>query len=205
MNRDLLALVLRDVLDAHHRHGLLPRVSTPIRTQPCARDAPARAAHFERGARFRRRGQLEHEHALVSDLLQRHQTGIPLDPPLEGQQVIVGAPAVVVHVRRHHVARQRLDRVDQIPRELRVAEVEAHAEVRQLEILLDQAHQLLRGRQPVRDHLERQANAERRGHLLERLDAPARRVRAVVVGPRLLRVGDPDVHDHERRSSDGRA
>ena len=78
---------------------------------------------------------LEHQRAVVADLLHR-QSAPPAQSivPSNGTQMIVGAAAVVVHVRRDQVLRHGFDRVDDVAVQVRVAEVEADADVGRVEI-----------------------------------------------------------------------
>ena len=96
--------------------------------------------------------------------------------------MIVGASAVVVHVRRDQVLRHGFDRVDQIAVDMRVAEIEADADAsRAVQIVFDEVHERSGARQLVRDHFDRDLDAERLGGSLQFLDAAPRR-RAAVAG-----------------------
>ena len=53
-------------------------------------------------------------------------------------EMIVALAAVVVHVRRPQMARERLDRFAEVAHQVRVAVVEADADVEAVELLFDQ-------------------------------------------------------------------
>ena len=113
--------------------------------------------------------------------------------------MVVGATAVVVQVRGDDVSGERFDGLDQVAREMRVAEVEADAEIRQVDIVLDETHQAFGRRNPVRDHFERQPHPQRRGRRGKRLDAAAGRIGPVLGRRPLLRLRHAHVdHDEVR-------
>ena len=117
---DLLALVPADVFDVDVRQSFSARRQKLF--HPVCRACPR--AH-ERVLRRSLRVHLEDERPLVSDFLHRRQRGGPVDRPLEREEVIVGAPAVVVHVRRDQVLGHGFNRVDDVTVEVGVAEVQA--------------------------------------------------------------------------------
>ena len=87
--------------------------------------------------------------------------------------MVVGPPAVVVHVNRRQVSRDRFDGVDEVAVHVRVAEVEADAGVARLQVVLDEVHERPGARQVVGDDLDRDANAERLREPAQLLDAAA--------------------------------
>ena len=56
-------------------------------------------------------------------------------------EVIVALAAVVVHVRRPEMAGERLDRLAEVAHQVRVAVVEADADVDAVELVFDQPHE----------------------------------------------------------------
>ena len=121
--------------------------------------------------------QLHQVSAFVANLLHRHQRLIPVDRPAVGHEMVVVASVVVVHVRRDDVLGDRLDRVGHVAHQVRMAEVEADAGARTVELLLEHRHERRRVRQAVRNHLDRDAHAERRrpaGRSLQGCEPPQR-------------------------------
>jgi len=99
--------------------------------------------------------QLEHEYALVADLLQTDCRRLPVNRALEGYEVVVGATAVVVHVRGDDVSGKRFDGLDHVATEVRMAEVETDPDLVRLQVFLDEMHERTGPRQLVRDHFDR--------------------------------------------------
>ena len=126
------------------------------------------------------RGDFEHQRVVVADFLYRRHGRRPVDRAVEGDEVIVSTSGVVVDVRRHEMARHRLDRVDEIAVHVCVAEIEADADVERLEVLLDEVDQRRRSRQLIGNHLDGDVDVERRREPPQLLDAAPRPVAAVV-------------------------
>ena len=94
--------------------------------------AVALARAFVPSARLRGRPvcrDLHHQRAIVADLLDRRQRRGPVDGAVERDQMLVHPPAIVVHVRRDQMPRDRFDRIDEVADQIRMAEVEADPDV----------------------------------------------------------------------------
>ncbi len=84
LDGDLLAFVLADVLDVYVRHSPLTLPETVPSAAAPAAPAPASPSSTRCAV------ELEHERAVVADLLHRRQRRRPVDRAVERQQVIVG-------------------------------------------------------------------------------------------------------------------
>ncbi len=123
--------------------------------------------------------------------------------------MIVDCTAVIVHVCRDQVSGGGFDGVDEITHEKRVTEIQADAEIRQVQIVFDHLHQRLGRRQVVGNHLERKADAQRLRDRVNLLDAAPGLVPVVVGSRRILGGGQAQVHDqvvvrHRSRNLHGR-
>ena len=121
--------------------------------------------------------------------------------------MIVGAPAVVVHVRRDQVLGHGFDRVDDVAVEVGVAEVQADADlgsgqiVGHRHVFLDEVDERSGPRQLVRHHFHRDLHAERLRQPLQLFDAPARgraRVLHADLGIPRLRSRHAEMRDEHR-------
>ena len=112
-------------------------------------------------------GQFHQIRADVADLLHRDERRVPVDRAQPRHEVSVILPAVVVHVRRDDVLRCRLDGVDHVAHQVRVAEIEADAGVPYVDLAFEHRRQGRRVRQLVRDDLH--------GHRTPRAPARLRR------------------------------
>ena len=109
--------------------------------------------------------------------------------------MIVGAPAVVVHVHRGEVAGHDFDGVDEIAVDVRVAEIEADADLCRFEVFFDEVHERPGARQVVGNDLDGNPNAERFGEQEQLLDAAARGV--AVAAPESRVRARPAEMDHQ--------
>src|SRR5438874_7412178 len=90
--------------------------------------------------------------------------------------MFVGTAAVVVDVDRGKMSRDRLDGISHISLDSRMSDIQADADVRVFDVLLDELRNRAGTRQIVRDHFDGDPDAERFGHSGERVDAAPRRV-----------------------------
>ena len=106
---------------------------------------------------------LEHQHAVVADLLRLHHRRVPVDRAGKRRQMIVALPAVVVHVRRPQWPESVFDRLAEVAHQVGVAVVEADADVEAVELVLRSAQASARGvGERVRNHFDRDANVHAR-------------------------------------------
>ena len=89
-------------------------------------------------------------------------------------QMVVALAAVVVHVRGQEMARDGLDGFAEIAHQVRVAVVEADADVEPVELILDEMHQRLR-RSTAHSESLRARRARSRGSLSRQISSTLRR------------------------------
>ena len=206
LDGDLLAFVLADVfdVDVHSRFSAVVRrqrrsASASSRLHPLrAPSAPSRSVSFADPCAAISSISVP----VVADLLHRRQRRRPVDRAVERHEVIVGPPAVVVHVRRDQVLRHRFDGVDQVAVHVRVAEVEADADAGARRARPRRSARATR-RATARSESLRRATRTPSGSASRCSSSMLRRARvAAVVGRRrLLRAAaGPDVrHQHAER------
>ena len=126
LDGDLLAFVLADVFDVDVHSSSAVAISRQQPFHPLARLARPR----ERVLRRAVRGDLEHQRAVVADLLHRRQRRRPsrsCPRTARGDRRL--RPRLSCTCVGDQVLRHRFDRVDEVAVEVRVAEVEADADV----------------------------------------------------------------------------
>ena len=154
--------------------------SASVRSNRCR----ARRASSSTGRRRAGVGELHQVRAVVADLLHRHQRRVPVDRALVRHEVLVLAAAVVVHVRRDQVLGRGLDRVGDVAHQVRVAEVEADAGVRRVEVPLEHRDQRRR-RRTARSGSPRARPARRAARPARQISSTLRSAGAAVVVARL--------------------
>jgi hypothetical protein len=102
------------------------------------------------------------------------------------------------------VSRHRLDRIEQVAHDGRVTEIETDADVGQIQFLFDHLDERIGRRQIVRNHFERQADAERLRDCVKAFDAAPGLLAVVVVRPRTLRGREAEMHDQVLVRNDSR-
>lgn len=112
--------------------------------------------------------------------------------------MLVFASAVVVHVRGGQQPRERFDGVDRVSHDVGVPEVEAHADIGEVEIVFDHPDERVRRRQRVRDDLEGDADAQRGGERHDLREAAHGCLARVGRGIRMV-ARQPDMDDEDVR------